>query len=321
MSNKIVIVNPALTADHRERIAYLARKGGYEAVFFETNQEALPAMEDAVAAYGLGADLTAAGKQLAWFHSMSAGVDGYLQEGAIANPGMLLTSSSGAYGVTLAEHTLMVTLELLRRQPEYEQAVAQKKWLRGLKQRTIKDSAVTIVGTGDLGGEIAKRFAAFEPEHLFGVNRSGLARSRAFTRIVKQEKVDRILPDTDILVMALPGTSETYHFLNRERLALLPDSAIVVNVGRGNAVDQDALAQALKDGKLSAAALDVFEKEPLPADDPLWDCPNLLITPHIAGDLTAPYTLEKNVEFFCDNLCRFINGQPLERIVDRRRGY
>ena len=109
--------------------------------------------------------------------------------------------------------------------------------------------------------------------------------------------------------------------MNRERIALLNSEAVLVNVGRGNALEQDALAQALREGKLHAAALDVFEKEPLPEEDPLWSCPNLLITPHVAGNLTAPYTVEKNVEIFCSNLKNFLEGRPLMHIVDRNRGY
>ena len=321
MSGKIVVVNPALTPDQQGYIRQIAEEGGYNVVFCASNKEALPHMEDALAAYGRGAELTAAGKNLEWFHSVSAGVDAYLAEGAIANPGMILTNSSGAYGVTLAEHTLMVTLEILRRQPEYERAIAQKNWLKGLRQKTIKGSTVTILGTGDLGTEIAKRFAAFEPDQVIGVNRSGSSRCHAFTRIVKPEKVEKVLPETDILVMALPGTPQTYHFMNRERIALLNSEAVLVNVGRGNALEQDALAQALREGKLHAAALDVFEKEPLPEEDPLWSCPNLLITPHVAGNLTAPYTVEKNVEIFCSNLKNFLEGRPLMHIVDRNRGY
>ena len=119
MNRKIVVVNPALKQEHREQIEQIAQKNGYQVVFCDSNEEALPQMGDAQACYGKGADLTAAGKQLEWFHSVSAGVDGYLPEGAIANPGMILTNSSGAYGVTLAEHALMVTLELLRRQPVF----------------------------------------------------------------------------------------------------------------------------------------------------------------------------------------------------------
>ena len=153
------------------------------------------------------------------------------------------------------------------------------------------------------------------------MNRSGKTDCRYFDRVVKQKKVDKVLGQTDILIMALPGTPETYHFIDAKRIALLPKHAVVVNVGRGNALDADALAAALKEEKLWAAALDVFEKEPLDPDDPLWDCPNLLITPHIAGFLTLDYTRDKNFEIFLNNLKNYLSGKPLNQVIDRSRGY
>ena len=318
---KLVIVNPKLIEQMREQIVALAEPEGFEVAFYESNADALPAMEDAQAAYGMGADLTRAGKNLEWFHSITDGIDAYLQEGAIANPEMILTNARGAFGVTLAEHTIMVTLEILRRHPEYAKYVARKEWKNGLPQRGIKNSIVTILGTGDLGSEIAKRIAAFDPQEIIGVNRSGKTDCRFFDRVVKQNKVDEVLGQTDILIMCLPGTPETCHFIDARRIALLPGHAAVVNVGRGNAIDTRALADALREGKLWAAALDVFEKEPLDPEDPLWDCPDLLITPHIAGFLTLDYTLEKNFEIFLGNLKNYLDGKPLNQVIDRNRGY
>ena len=321
MMKKLVIVNPKLTEQMREQIVALAEPEGFEVAFYESNADALPAMEDAQAAYGMGADLTRAGQNLEWFHSITDGIDAYLQEGAIANPEMILTNARGAFGVTLAEHTIMVTLEILRRHPEYAKYVARKEWKNGLPQRGIKNSIVTILGTGDLGSEIAKRIAAFDPQEIIGVNRSGKTDCRFFDRVVKQNKVDEVLGQTDILIMCLPGTPETCHFIDARRIALLPGHAAVVNVGRGNAIDTRALADALREGKLWAAALDVFEKEPLDPEDPLWDCPDLLITPHIAGFLTLDYTLEKNFEIFLGNLKNYLDGKPLNQVIDRNRGY
>ena len=321
MMKKLVIVNPKLTEQMREQIVALAEPEGFEVAFYESNADALPAMEDAQAAYGMGADLTRAGKNLEWFHSITDGIDAYLQEGAIANPEMILTNARGAFGVTLAEHTIMVTLEILRRHPEYAKYVARKEWKNGLPQRGIKNSIVTILGTGDLGSEIAKRIAAFDPQEIIGVNRSGKTDCRFFDRVVKQNKVDEVLGQTDILIMCLPGTPETCHFIDARRIALLPGHAAVVNVGRGNAIDTRALADALREGKLWAAALDVFEKEPLDPEDPLWDCPDLLITPHIAGFLTLDYTLEKNFEIFLGNLKNYLDGKPLNQVINRNRGY
>ena len=321
MSRKIVVVNKTLNEEKREQIRYLAEQNGYEVLFFEKNEDALDAVKDAEVAYGWGTDLTKAGKELLWFNSISAGVDNFLKEGAIANPDMILTSSSGAYGITLAEHAIMVTLEVLRRQPEYLKNVFQKKWTNGLAQKSIKGSNVTILGTGDIGSEIAKRIASFDPAQIVGISRSGKSSCRYFNVVRKPQETENLLPETDILIMALPGTSETWHFMDEKRIALLPSDAIVVNVGRGNALDQNALAQALREDRLWGAALDVFESEPLSEDDPLWDCPKLLITPHIAGALTNGCTVERNYELFMENLHSYLNGGPLKRVIDHSIGY
>ena len=132
--------------------------------------------------------------------------------------------------------------------------------------------------------------------------------------------LDSVLQETDILVMALPSTGETVGVLSRERIALLPPQAIVVNVGRGTAVDQEALAEALNAGRIAGAALDVFVPEPLPQDHYLWTTKNLLITPHVAGNMSLGYTRDKDVDMFCEDLENFAAGRPLAHLVNRKLG-
>ncbi len=322
MEKKIVLVHKQLSAGHRAAIDALAHAHGYETHYYDENAEAYEEIKDAEIAFGMGADLIKQGKELKWFCSSTAGVDIYLQPGVIEDPDMLLSNSSGAYGVTLAEHTLMLTLELLRKQMTFNQIVAKKGWDKSPQFRSIKDARVTILGTGDLGQEIAKRVKGFEPERVIGVNLRGANPMPAvFDEIRKQEEVDAVLPETDILLMCLPGTPATFHFMNEKRFALLPSHAVLVNVGRGNNVDPAALKEALDSGRLAAAALDVFEKEPLPEDDPLWETQNLLITPHVAGNMTLGYTVEKCASLFIEDLENYLEGRPLNRLVDRTRGY
>ena len=319
-SRKIVVTVPLLTREEKEQICACAGSAGMQVVFCDTPQAAREQVSDAEVIYGLDASLAKSAPKLCWFHAMSAGIDAFLAPGVLPDH-VMLSNSTGAYGVTLAEHTLMVTLEILRRHPEYQEAVREHRWQQGLKQSSIKDSRVTILGTGDLGTEIAKRIRAFEPAVLIGVNRSGRCDSEVFDRIVKTEDTDQILPETDILIMCLPGTKETEHFMNAERIALLPETSYLVNVGRGSSLDQEALCKALREERLAYAALDVFEKEPLQPEDPVWDCPRLLVTPHVAGFLTVPYTKRKNVEIFCANLKCYAAGEKLPTLVNRSRGY
>ena len=133
--------------------------------------------------------------------------------------------------------------------------------------------------------------------------------------------VDSILPRTKVLVMSLPSTPETIRILSRERIALLPSDAYVINVGRGTAVDQPALMEALNAGKLAGAALAVMVPEPLPKDDPRWETKNLILTPHISGNMTLGYTCDANVALFCANLRSYAAGRPMTGLVDRSRGY
>ena len=141
------------------------------------------------------------------------------------------------------------------------------------------------------------------------------------TQKLPQEQLDLVLPETEILVMALPSVADTVGILSRERIALLPRDAIVVNVGRGTAIDQEALMEALNAGRIAGAALDVVVPEPLPREHPLWSTRNLLLTPHISGNMSLGYTCDINVDMFCRDLENYAAGRPLEHRVDRKRGY
>ena len=134
-------------------------------------------------------------------------------------------------------------------------------------------------------------------------------------------ELDALLPDTDILVLALPATGATKNILSAERIALLPRRAYGVNVGRGSAIDQTALVDALNAGRIAGAALDVFQREPLPENDPAWTAKNLIVTPHISGQMSLGYTRDRNVELFCEDLERYGKGEKPVRLVDRKIGY
>lgn len=309
MSGKIIAVNPFFTEEMKEKIRAAAAANGYTALIFASDEQALADLKDAEAATAYGTLLTREGKSLKWFHSMSAGIDAYLQKGNIANPDMILTHSVGAYGVTLSEHTIMMLLMLLRRQMEYGKAAAKHVWLKRMAVKGIIGSRITILGTGDIGRSLAVRLRAFGPDSITGVNRSGRGDESCFDRIAVRSELPEVLERTDILIMALPGGDETWHYIGQEELSFLPQSAVLINVGRGSCLDTRALETVLREGKLTAAALDVFESEPLPEDDSLWECPNLLITPHMAGGPTLSYTLSRITDQFCENLARFAKGE------------
>ena len=215
----------------------------------------------------------------------------------------------------------MVTLMLLRRMPEYEAVVRRRGWSNQLPIRSIRDNAFTILGTGNIGNHVAQRMRGMGAAKIIGVSRSGRAQEGVYDEVYPISALDQVLKDTKILVMALRGTAETVHILNRERMARLPEGAYVINVGRGTALDQAALKEALDGGRLGGAALDVMDPEPLPADDPLWEAKNLILTPHVSGNMTLGYTCDENVRLFCEDLKNYAAGRPLAGYVDRQRGY
>ena len=259
--------------------------------------------------------------ELKWFHSAAAGVDAYVKEGLYVDPNAVLTNSAGAYGATISEHIIMVILMLLRQYPYFDEIVRARNWVQEVPMRSIAGSRITVLGTGDIGTTFAKKAKALGAAHICGVRRSAKPAPDCYDKMVTYKELDSVLPDTEILVMALPGTSETVEILNRERIALLPQNAIVVNVGRGTAIEQQALIDALNEQRIAGAALDVMVPEPLPKDHPLWSTKNLLLTPHCSGNFSLGLTEDINVDQFCENLVLYNRGEPLKHLVDRKLGY
>lgn len=320
MQRKMAVTVQELTAAQREAIRMAAEKHGFEIRFLESAAEDPVFLQEAEVVFGHLPETAAASTALKWICTPYAGVDQFLKPGAFANPEAILSNSSGAYGVTIAEHTVMLLLDILRRQPEYRKIVAAKEWKRDLTVRSIRGSRITLLGTGDIGQETAIRMRAFSPANLTGVNRSGKNPGNLFDRILTGNAWETVLPETDVLIISLPGTKEAYHMVGEKQLSLLPDGAVIINVGRGSVVDQAAMVKEMKSGRLFAG-LDVFEQEPPAKDDPLWDLPNVLITPHTAGNMTLAHTVKRIAEMFLEDLERYCKGEQPVHLVDRNRGY
>lgn len=320
MSRTICVVNEFITEAHTRQINAAAEKAGFSVRYYMTKEDAHGHMEDCEILFAHWRSLLKEAPNLKWYCCSYAGIDPY-QPPFQFPEGVMLTNSSGAYGVTIAEHILMVTLMLQRRMLDYTEIVRNHGWTNDLPIRSIQGSRLTMLGTGDIGTTFAKRAAALCPASITGVNRSGRTPDEVYGRVLPMTELDSVLPETDILVMSLPSTPETIGILTRERLAMLPETAVLVNVGRGTAIDQEALMEALNTGKLAGAAIDVMVPEPLPAGHPLWSTKNLLITPHVAGNMTLGYTTDKTVSMFCEDLARYAAGEPLAHLVDLKRGY
>lgn len=317
MKENVLVVLDSLTDTQIETLKRLCEDNDYRFNLAASTKEADQYLNDATIIYGGGTYLIKNAPKLKWFHSASAGVNNYVP---IIKEETLLTNSAGAFGLSIAEHIIMVTLMMLRRMPEYQRYTANRQWHKGLSQESIYGQRITVVGTGDIGSKFAERVSSFHPACINGVSRTGREKP-FFTATYPIDKLDELLPDTDLLVSCVPQTPETINYLNRERIALLPQGARIVNVGRGSAIDEEAIIEALNSGRLAGAALDVFRKEPLPEDSPLYDVPNLIITPHVSGNLTIDYTKETNFNMFLTNLKHYINGEQMEHVVNKKLGY
>jgi len=321
MKKKIVVLCPGLPGRYRDIINDTAVNYGFIVSFCDDSETALREAADAEILYGQSAEFIRAGKKARWICAMSAGVEEYLKPGVIANPDCLLTNSSGSYGVSIAEHLVMVTVMILRGQKTFMREMDQKIWNPDRRMRSIKNSVITVAGTGDIGRNYAQRIRAFEPKEIIGINRSGRNPGKMFDRIDTASNTDRYLDITDVLVLCLPETKETRGFMSKDRLEHLSPEAYVINVGRGSTLDQKALTQRLSEKKLAGAALDVMETEPVPDDDPLWNLDPCILTPHISGKMTLDCTIDKNVRMFCEDLVNYCQGKRLRYLVDKNRGY
>jgi len=318
-----ILVYWDITEQQKDSIRSIADSYGCETVFETDLEQAAQEARDADIMYGAKPGPLRVAKNLKWFCTYWAGVNLYLQDGILPNDTCLLSNSSGAYGVSISEHIIMTTLMLMRQYKSYEailEDTSQSTWAHDLPMHSICGSRITVLGTGDIGSTFAVRARGFEPAVIIGVNRSGKA-SPVYDRVYRVSELAEVLPDTDLLVMSLPETKETIGIIDREMISLLPKTAYLVNVGRGSAIDEDALVQALNTNHLAGAALDVMRTEPLPADSPLRSAKNIILTPHCAGQMTLDYTKQKSVEMFCEDLKNYLNGRPLVHGVDRKLGY
>jgi len=323
MLYNIAVLGTAFDETHIANIRKTAQDHDCTVSFYQTHEDALPHLGSVDIFFGpsdaRSPEMVTAMPNLKWFASYYAGVDPLLPKGALPED-VLLTNGSGAYGVTIAEHMIMVSLMMLRRYPEYREFVQTKQFRSDLMIGSLYGATIVICGTGDIGSKFAQRLKAFCPAKIIGVNRTGRA-AEGFDEVYPITQLDAVLPQADLLALTLPGTKLTDNLISRQRIASMKPGSYLINVGRGNSIDQDAVIDALNTGHLAGAALDVFRTEPVPENDPAWTTPGLLFTPHCSGKMTMAYTRDTLVNTFCQNLASFCKGEPMIHVVDRGLGY
>ena len=249
----------------------------------------------------------------------SAGADAYLPAGVLAEK-TVLCNSTGAYNRTVSEHAVALTLMLMKKLHLYRDLQREGRWTDLGEVMSPVGATVLVVGLGEIGLQYAQKMKAMGA-YVIGVKRREGGCPEGIDELARTENIDSVLPRADVVFSILPNTKQTVHFYTEERFRLMKKSALFINCGRGNAVESGVLLKALQDGEIAAAAVDVTEKEPLPADSPLWRQPNLLITPHVAGGYHIPHTLECIVDIACENLSHWMKGEEFCNVVDLETGY
>jgi phosphoglycerate dehydrogenase-like enzyme len=265
----------------------------------------------------------AAGGALRWAHSASAGVGGVLYPEMVASS-VVLTNSAGVHAEPIAETVLAMILHFARGFDFAVRAQARGRWNKepwdaiDAPVRELAESTVGLLGLGGIARAVARRAAALGMRVV--ATRRSPADGPPGVEILRGEgALERLLSISHYLVVTVPRTAETEGMIGARELARLPDGAVLVNVSRGDVVDEDALVDALRDGRLRGAGLDVFRREPLPPGSPLWTLPNTLLLPHVSG--TSHGFWRRETDLIVANLRRYLAGEPLLNTVDKQAGY
>ncbi|MEY4939367.1 MAG: hypothetical protein RIQ93_1102 [Verrucomicrobiota bacterium] len=269
------------------------------------------------------ADFIKGAPKLAWIQAMMAGVDRLVAIEPLAkNDAIVLTNFRGVHGPAIADHAMAMLLSLTRDLRFYAGHQTQKKWAKSesATRRPVALDGLTmlVVGLGGIGSEVAQRANGFGMR-VIGTRRSNTPSPAYIQKVGLSNDLMSMLPEADVVAICVPLTPETQGMINQAAFATMKKGAYLINVARGPIVDSAALVEALKSGHLAGACLDVTDPEPLPASSPLWEMPNVVITPHVAPN--AEVTEQRSWTLLRENIRRFGAGEPLLNVVDKVAGY
>ena len=315
MPIKIVAHNPF--GNDEESLNAIRETAPQATVVYATAENLAAELADAEVFFGYHKpDIFRQAKQLRWIQTSSAGLDAILSDELVASD-VLITNASGVYAPQVAAQAWALTLAIARGLPTYFRQQQEHHWEWG-PLYALDGNTAGIVGLGGIGRRYAKTASALGMRVL-AVDAHHPPQPEEVEAIWGMDRLDDLLAESDVVMISCPYTADTHHLINADRLAKMKPTAILVNIARGGIVDESALVDVLKAGHLAGAGLDVTETEPLPKDSPLWDTPNLIITPHCAG--LSPQRNQRMTEFFCANLRRYLAGEPLANLVDKAKGY
>jgi phosphoglycerate dehydrogenase-like enzyme len=288
---------------------------------------------EVVIAWSLNGEQVKAAPHLRWIHSTAAGIHQLLIPGIVNTGRITITNARSVHGPVVAEHVLGLMFALAKRLPTALRMQQRHEWGQEAMTRQepplreLRDATLGIVGVGSIGGQVAgiasamgMRVIAVRANPMKGVDWVAANDPlRAQHRVYAPKDMNRMLKESDFVVISAPVTSSTTKLIDAQALAAMKKDAYLINVARGALVNETALIEALRERKIGGVALDVFEHEPLPADSPLWDMDNVIITPHQAG--ISHKLWERQYKLFSENLRRYEMGAPLLGVVDKRAGY
>lgn len=286
-----------------------------------TPEEILSAAADAEVAFGpVNEELFHAAKKLRWIQSGSAGVEWMASAPSLRESDVMVTNTRGAHATTIAEHTMGMLIFLARRFDELYEAQKRHEWIRGQGAPRVGLVGLTmgIIGLGQLGRAIAKRAHAFEM-NIIAVDVNEVPKPDYVSEVGRLDGMADLMQRSDVVVVATPITEETRGMIGPDLLRMMKPSAYLLVISRGGIIHEPTLADMLRNGQLAGAGLDVTAIEPLPADNELWDCPNIIITPH--NSPSSAQTHANVMSIMKDNLRRYLAGQPLTNLVDKKLGY
>ena len=258
-------------------------------------------------------------KNVRYIHTISAGIDGYIDEVDRCHGSALpVTNGAGVYSDAVGEHVIALLLAVVHGIVPSVRNMAEKQWPAIPMLGNVNGKAIAVLGTGDIGNNAARICAAMGARVL-GFKLHACEPFPPYSEIyTSDDGLDALLPQADAVLVCLPGSPFTKNMLDARRIGLMKAGSVLINIGRGSIVNTEALMAALRSGHIAAAGLDVTDPEPLPPDHPLWDCPNVLITPHISG-LGA--SKQKHAEWFAENLRAYLEGRPQPGAVNREMKY
>ncbi len=287
----------------------------------ETEEELIAAAGDAEIAFGpVNEAIFSAAKKLRWIQSASAGVEWMRNIPALLDSDSIVTNTRGAHADAIAEHTMGMLVFLAKGFHHLYESQQNKVWQRPLKQPGVGLVGLTmgIVGLGNIGRAIAERAKAFKM-NVIAVDVHEVPQPDYVSELGLLDGLNDLLQRSDVVVVTVPITDETRGMLGPKELSLLKPSAYFLVVSRGGLIHEPTLAQMLHDGKLAGAGLDVTEIEPLPTENALWDAPNIFITPHASPSATQTHVNVTTI--MKENLRRYLAGETLSNLVDKKLGY